>query len=85
MSQRIRKIGGLLSLVVLLGLLAADTMSTGITLQPDDKFLLVSLVSALLGIDILHKRTDAITAAVTAGLEELSQSNNGGSDDDDGG
>jgi len=79
---RIRKISGLLSLSTLLVLVAADTIYAGITLDPNDKVLLVSMVSALLGVDILYKRGEAVSAAVSAFVSELNTNQSGGEDDD---
>lgn len=77
-----RRIGGLMALATLLALVAADTVSATITLDSGDKLLLVSIVSALLGVDIVTKRGDVLGSALGAALDELAS--NGGSDDDDG-
>ena len=50
--KRIRALTGGVAVLVLLGLISADTLFAGVTLTLADKALLVSLVSALLGIDI---------------------------------
>jgi len=52
LRNKTRALAGLAAVLTLLGLIAADTVYPGISLSIEDKLLLVSLVSALLGIDI---------------------------------
>ena len=52
LRNKTRALAGLAAVLTLLGLIAADTLSPAISLSIEDKLLLVSLVSALLGIDI---------------------------------
>jgi len=51
LKQRARALAGLAAVLTLLGLIVADTLSGQITLSLEDKLLLTSLVSGLLGVD----------------------------------
>lgn len=54
--RRIRSLAGFAAVITLLGLIAADTIHPGISLSFQDKAILISLISALLGVDIaLHQ------------------------------
>lgn len=54
--RRIRSLAGFAAVITLLGLIAADTIHPNIALSLEDKAILISLVSALLGVDIaLHQ------------------------------
>ncbi|WP_143416426.1 hypothetical protein [Halobacterium hubeiense] len=56
LRKRARTVTGALAVITLLVLLAADTLDPGVTLVLEDKLLLVSLISALLGVDLaLHQ------------------------------
>ena len=50
--KRIRSIAGLAAVITLLGLIAADTIHPNIALSLEDKVILISLISALLGVDL---------------------------------
>lgn len=50
--KQIRTIAGLAAVLTLLGLIAADTVHPKVALSLEDKLLLVSLISALLGVDL---------------------------------
>jgi len=50
--KRARTVIGSVAAIVLLGLILADTLSAAITLSLLDKALLVSIISAMLGVDI---------------------------------
>lgn len=52
----VRAIGGLLSIVVLLGLLTADFWYADRALNPTTTATMLALISALLGIDILREK-----------------------------
>lgn len=51
-----RAVGGLLAIVTLLGLVAADVLSPAVTLDPPELAVLLGVISALLGIDIVSER-----------------------------
>jgi hypothetical protein len=50
--RRLRSLAGFAAVITLLGLIAADTIHPGISLSFQDKAILISLISALLGVDI---------------------------------
>lgn len=52
LRQRIRTVTGGLAVVTLLALVAADTIYPGVTLGVEDKILLASVASVLLGLDL---------------------------------
>jgi len=52
LRKRARTTAGFLAVVTLLALVVADTLYQGVTLTGGHKFLLVALISALLGVDI---------------------------------
>lgn len=49
--NRVKAIGGLAALLVFLGLVAADTVYSSITLSIEDKIVLLSLIASLLGLE----------------------------------
>lgn len=51
-----RATGGLLTIATLLGLVVADVVHPSITLDPTNLTLLLAIVSALLGVDIITER-----------------------------
>jgi len=51
-----RAVGGLLAIVTLLSLVAADFLMRGKALDPNRVLLLLGLISALLGVDIIIER-----------------------------
>jgi hypothetical protein len=53
--KKARSLGGLAAILTLLGLIAADTIHPQISLSLEDKVILVSLISALLGVDLALK------------------------------
>lgn len=56
LRQRIRTLAGAAAVLTLLGLIVLDTVDQSVTLSLEDKAILVSLVAALLGVDIaLHQ------------------------------
>lgn len=50
--KRVRSVAGLAAVFTLLGLIAADTIHPDVALSLEDKVILISLVSALLGVDL---------------------------------
>lgn len=52
LRKQARTVTGALAVITLLVLLIADTIYPGVTLVLEDKLLLVSLISALLGVDL---------------------------------
>jgi len=50
--HRLRSLAGFAAVITLLGLIAADTIHPDISLSFQDKAILISLISALLGVDI---------------------------------
>lgn len=50
--KQIRTVAGLAAVLTLLGLIALDTIHPEVALSLEDKLLLVSMVSALLGVDL---------------------------------
>jgi len=87
--KRARRVGGLLALGTLLALVSAHTVHPEIVLQSEDKLLLTAIVSALLGVDILSKRSNvirgALSGAVAGALEETGRERGDQGGDDDGG
>jgi hypothetical protein len=78
--RRIRSLAGLAAVITLLALIAADTIHPGISLSFQDKAILISLISALLGVDLaLHQLPFEIT---TRPQDQDSTSNDGGQNDD---
>ncbi|MDS0284721.1 hypothetical protein [Haloarcula onubensis] len=72
LRKRAKAVAGLLAVIVLLGLIAADTMDASITLTLEDKILLLSLIASLLGLD---KLADAFPVpGVTQSPEERDDS-----------
>ena len=61
-----RAIGGLLAIVTLLGLVAADVLYAEITLDGTTLAMLLGVVSALLGVDML---TERLPIELTVGKE----------------
>jgi hypothetical protein len=55
LKQKTRMLAGLAAVLTLLGLIAADTIHPQISLSLEDKVILVSLISALLGVDLALK------------------------------
>jgi len=53
LRKRAKAVAGLLAVIVLLGLIAADTVDASVTLTLEDKILLLSLIASLLGLDKL--------------------------------
>lgn len=52
LKSRVRSLAGFAAVLTLLGLIAADTISPEITLGVEDKVILISMISALLGVDL---------------------------------
>jgi len=52
LKSKTRSLAGLAAVITLLALIGADTIYSGVSLSIEDKLILVSLISALLGIDI---------------------------------
>jgi len=50
--KRLRMLAGLVAMLTLLALIAADTVYPEVSLDLSDKIILVSLVSGLLGVDM---------------------------------
>lgn len=68
LRTRIRSVAGLAAVLTLLGPIVADTVDPAVTLSLEDKAILISLISALLGVDIA--------------LSELAPFTTGGRDDE---
>jgi hypothetical protein len=66
--KKARRVGGLLALGTLLALVSAHTVHPEIVLQTEDKLLLTAIVSALLGVDILAKRSDVLRGALSGAI-----------------
>ena len=66
--KKARRVGGLLALGTLLALVSAHTVHPEIVLQTEDKVLLTAIVSALLGVDILTKRSDVLRGALSGAI-----------------
>lgn len=56
-----RAVGGLLSIIVLLTLVSADVLVSGVTLDSEQIWVLLVLTGALLGLDVLLEHTIGIT------------------------
>lgn len=56
LKRKIRWLGGAAAIVTLLGLITLDTVHPTVVLATEDKLILLSLISALLGVDILLER-----------------------------
>jgi hypothetical protein len=87
--QRARSLAGVLAVVTLLGLIVADTVAPTVTLSVADKWLLISLISALLGVDIVSERlSPSVRGAVRGAIEGFADAgsdqrgNGGGSEDE---
>ena len=64
LRRKAKAIGGLVTLLVLLGLVVVDTIDAGVTLTVEDKAILLSLVGTLLGLDKLVEQIPGITIGV---------------------
>lgn len=77
-KRRIRSLAGFAAVITLLGLIAADTIHPNIALSIEDKAILISLISALLGVDLalhqlpieLSRRNDARGNAGDGGQDD---------------
>lgn len=77
-KRRIRSFAGFAAVITLLGLIAADTIHPNIALSIEDKAILISLISALLGVDLalhqlpieLSRRNDARGNAGDGGQDD---------------
>lgn len=77
-KRRIRSLAGFAAVITLLGLIAADTIHPNIALSLEDKAILISLISALLGVDLalhqlpieLSRRNDARGNAGDGGQDD---------------
>ena len=56
LKNRARSLAGFAAVITLLGLIAADTIHPQITLGVEDKVILISMISALLGVDLALDR-----------------------------
>lgn len=70
LKSRVRSLAGFAAVITLLGLIAADTISPEITLGVEDKVILISMISALLGVDLALNQLP------------INLQNGGGGDDD---
>lgn len=52
LKNRARSLAGFAAVLTLLGLIAADTVFPEVTLGVEDKVILISMISALLGVDL---------------------------------
>jgi hypothetical protein len=52
LKNRVRSLAGFAAVLTLLGLIVADTIHPEITLGVEDKVILISMISALLGVDL---------------------------------
>lgn len=52
LKNRVRSLAGFAAVLTLLGLIAADTIFPEVTLGVEDKVILISMISALLGVDL---------------------------------
>ncbi|WP_226043500.1 hypothetical protein [Natrinema sp. DC36] len=52
LKRRIRPLAGFATVLTLLALIVVDTIHPGVTFTLEDKALLISMISALLGVDI---------------------------------
>ena len=80
LKRRIRPLAGFAAVLTLLLLIGADTIHPGVTLTLENKVLLVSLISALLGVDIALDQLP-----ITIGQRQPNQQTeerNGGKGDD---
>jgi len=64
LRRKVKAVGGLATLLVLLGLVVADTIDAGVTLSVQDKGMLLMLIGTLLGLDKLLERGLGITIGV---------------------
>lgn len=75
-KERLKAIGGFLAIVTLLGLVAADTLLTSVTFYIYDKVLIVTLITALLGVDMALETLPKLQIS-------LIESDSGDEDNDD--
>lgn len=68
--KKVRAIGGLLAIVVLLGMISMDFLYDSLIVTDRTILLLASLISGLLGIDVLVTQKSRIVSAIVAGIEE---------------
>ncbi|MDF9748383.1 hypothetical protein [Natrinema salsiterrestre] len=80
LKRRIRPLAGFAAVLTLLSLMVADTIHPEITLTLQNKALLVSLISALLGVDIALDQLP-VTIGRT-GTSQQNEGSNGGDGDD---
>jgi len=80
--KKARRVGGLLALGTLLALVSAHTVHPEIVLQTEDKLLLTAIVSALLGVDILAKRSDVLRGALSGAIAGAFEAPDDGGPDD---
>lgn len=73
----VRAIGGMLTIVVLLGLITADVLYPGVSLDPGQMQVLLLLIGALLGLDALVERFSGIS------IIQQEVNSNGGSESND--
>lgn len=81
LKRRIRPLAGFAAVLTLLALMVADTIHPEITLTLENKVLLVSLISALLGVDIALDQLP-ITIGQTQTNQRQNEERNGGDGDD---
>lgn len=55
LRQQARTVAGVLTIVTLLGLVAADVVHSSVTLTVENKLFLATLASGLLGVDLLRQ------------------------------
>ena len=80
-KRRIRSLAGLAAVITLLGLIAADTIHPNIALSLEDKAILISLISALLGVDLaLHQLPFEISRRSPDDTDQDTTGSNGGED-----
>lgn len=83
LKRRIRSLAGLAAVLTLLALMAADTIHPEITLTLENKVVLVSLISALLGVDIAWDQIPIGWTGSTSTDQSRREERNGGGGKDD--
>ena len=82
LKRRIRPLAGFAAVLTLLALMVADTIHPEITLTLGNKVLLVSMISALLGVDIALHQLPITTGQAPTQNQNQNEEGNGGEGDD---
>jgi hypothetical protein len=82
LKRRIRPLAGFAAVLTLLALMVADTIHPEIALTLENKVLLVSMISALLGVDIALDQLPITMGQAPTQNQNQNEEGNGGEGDD---